>query len=45
MLYGISGPLAQNLLAEGYRVRIAMPYGAYWFRYLGVGEQRNRKLT
>ena len=34
MLYGIGAPLAQRLLDEGYRVRLAIPYGAYWFPYL-----------
>jgi proline dehydrogenase len=34
MLYGISTPLARTLLARGYRVRLAVPFGTYWFPYL-----------
>ena len=34
MLYGISTALAHELLHEGYRVRIAVPFGNYWFPYL-----------
>ncbi len=34
MLYGISVPLAQTLLERGYRVRLAVPFGNYWFPYL-----------
>ena len=34
MLYGISAPLAQSLLGRGYRVRLAVPFGDYWFPYL-----------
>jgi proline dehydrogenase len=34
MLYGIGGPLAAALVARGYRVRLAVPYGNYWFPYL-----------
>ncbi len=34
MLYGISPPLARALLARGYRVRLAVPFGTYWFPYL-----------
>jgi proline dehydrogenase len=34
MLYGISTPLAQALLERGYRVRLAVPFGTYWFPYL-----------
>ncbi|HZZ64989.1 MAG TPA: proline dehydrogenase family protein [Candidatus Baltobacteraceae bacterium] len=34
MLYGIAGGLASELLAAGYRVRLAVPYGRYWFPYL-----------
>lgn len=34
MLYGISSPLAHALLARGYRVRLAVPFGDYWFPYL-----------
>ncbi len=34
MLYGIATPFAQELLAAGYRVRLAVPFGTYWFPYL-----------
>ncbi|MGA8533701.1 MAG: proline dehydrogenase family protein [Candidatus Tumulicola sp.] len=34
MLYGIAAPLAQRLVERGYRVRLAIPFGAYWFPYL-----------
>ncbi|HEY5341372.1 MAG TPA: proline dehydrogenase family protein [Candidatus Aquilonibacter sp.] len=34
MLYGIGAPLAQTLVARGYRVRLAVPFGDYWFPYL-----------
>jgi proline dehydrogenase len=34
MLYGISTPLAATLLDRGYRVRLAVPFGDYWFPYL-----------
>lgn len=34
MLYGISTPLAASLLERGYRVRLAVPFGDYWFPYL-----------
>lgn len=34
MLYGISGGLAHQLAAAGYRVRLAVPFGRYWFPYL-----------
>ncbi len=34
MLYGICEPLARSLVERGYRVRLAVPYGAYWFPYL-----------
>ena len=34
MLYGISTALARELLHAGYRVRIAVPFGNYWFPYL-----------
>jgi proline dehydrogenase len=34
MLYGISTPLAQQLVDRGYRVRLAIPFGDYWFPYL-----------
>ena len=34
MLYGISTRLADTLRARGYRVRLAIPFGSYWFPYL-----------
>jgi proline dehydrogenase len=34
MLYGISTPLAKQLVERGYRVRLAVPFGNYWFPYL-----------
>ncbi|MGC1380320.1 MAG: proline dehydrogenase family protein [Candidatus Baltobacteraceae bacterium] len=34
MLYGIATPLARRLVERGYRVRLAVPFGAYWFPYL-----------
>ncbi len=34
MLYGISTPFAQDLVRAGYRVRLAAPFGTYWFPYL-----------
>ncbi|HKE37795.1 MAG TPA: proline dehydrogenase family protein [Candidatus Baltobacteraceae bacterium] len=34
MLYGISTPLARKLVDDGYRVRLAVPFGSYWFPYL-----------
>ena len=34
MLYGVSTPLAAKLVERGYRVRLAIPFGDYWFPYL-----------
>jgi proline dehydrogenase len=34
MLYGIATPLAARLLQKGYRLRLSIPYGEYWFPYL-----------
>jgi proline dehydrogenase len=34
LLYGIGAPLAQRLIGSGYRVRLAVPFGSYWFPYL-----------
>jgi proline dehydrogenase len=34
MLYGIGATLAVTLLERGYRVRLAVPFGDYWFPYL-----------
>ncbi|MBV9334151.1 MAG: proline dehydrogenase family protein [Candidatus Eremiobacteraeota bacterium] len=34
MLYGIATGLARMLLERGYRVRLSIPFGEYWFPYL-----------
>jgi proline dehydrogenase len=34
MLYGIREDLQRSLLAEGYRVRVYVPYGSRWYPYL-----------
>jgi len=34
MLYGIATPLARRIRDLGYRVRLSIPYGEYWFPYL-----------
>ena len=34
MLYGVRRDLQENLLKEGYRVRIYVPYGDEWYSYL-----------
>ena len=34
MLYGIGTPLARDLVARGFRVRLAIPFGGFWFPYL-----------
>jgi proline dehydrogenase len=34
MLYGIRPKLQKQLVAEGYRVRVYVPYGQQWFPYL-----------
>lgn len=34
MLYGIATPLARSVLDRGYRIRLSIPYGEYWFPYL-----------
>lgn len=34
LLYGIGTALARTLVARGYRVRLSIPYGSYWFPYL-----------
>jgi proline dehydrogenase len=34
LLYGIATPLARSLVERGYRVRLSIPYGSYWFPYL-----------
>jgi proline dehydrogenase len=33
MLYGIRRDLQQQLAAEGYRMRVYVPYGAEWYPY------------
>jgi proline dehydrogenase len=34
MLYGIRTDMQRSLLAEGYRVRVYVPYGSHWYPYL-----------
>lgn len=34
MLYGIRRRLQRKLVAEGYRVRVYIPYGEHWYPYL-----------
>lgn len=34
MLYGVSTATAVRLVREGFRVRLAVPFGTYWFPYL-----------
>jgi proline dehydrogenase len=34
MLYGVGTSLASSLIERGYRVRLAVPFGGYWFPYL-----------
>jgi proline dehydrogenase len=34
MLYGIREDMQRQLLAEGYRVRVYVPYGSHWYPYL-----------
>ena len=34
MLYGIATGLARTLLERGYRVRLSIPFGEFWFPYL-----------
>jgi proline dehydrogenase len=33
MLYGIRRDLQEKLIAEGYRLRVYVPYGRYWYPY------------
>jgi proline dehydrogenase len=33
MLYGIRRDLQESLVAEGYNVRVYVPYGAHWYPY------------
>lgn len=34
MLYGVRRPLQEQLVRDGYRVRVYMPYGTQWYPYL-----------
>ncbi|MDJ0396447.1 proline dehydrogenase family protein [Rhodococcus sp. G-MC3] len=34
MLYGVRRDLQKSLVAEGYRVRVYLPYGTQWYPYL-----------
>jgi proline dehydrogenase len=34
LLYGIATPLARSLVERGYRARLSIPYGDFWFPYL-----------
>jgi proline dehydrogenase len=34
MLYGVGTSYAASLVRRGYRVRLAVPFGGYWFPYL-----------
>lgn len=34
MLYGVRRDLQESLVAEGYKVRVYVPYGAQWYPYL-----------
>jgi proline dehydrogenase len=34
LLYGIAEPMARGLVERGYRVRLSIPYGSFWFPYL-----------
>lgn len=42
MLYGIRRDLQERLIAEGYRIRIYVPYGTYWMPYT-IRRIRERK--
>jgi proline dehydrogenase len=33
MLYGVSRPLQRELIAQGYRLRIYVPFGSQWYPY------------
>jgi proline dehydrogenase len=33
MLFGVRRDLQEKLIAEGYRVRVYVPYGRYWYPY------------
>jgi proline dehydrogenase len=34
MLYGIRRDLQEQLVREGYRMRVYVPYGSHWYAYL-----------
>jgi proline dehydrogenase len=34
MLFGVRRELQQRLVADGYRVRIYVPFGSQWYPYL-----------
>ena len=34
MLHGVRRPLQEQLVREGYRVRVYLPYGEQWYPYL-----------
>ncbi len=42
MLYGIRSGLQEDLLREGWRVRVYIPYGKHWFKYT-IRRLRERK--
>ena len=42
MLYGIRRKLAKNLVDEGFKVRIYVPFGTHWFPYT-IRRLRERK--
>ena len=48
-LYGIAEALARGLVERGYRVRLSIPYGSFWFPYLmrrlGRTPRKRRVLT
>jgi proline dehydrogenase len=33
MLYGVRRDLQDNLVSEGYRMRVYVPYGRHWYPY------------
>ena len=33
MLFGVRRDLQEKLIAQGYRVRVYVPYGLYWYPY------------
>jgi proline dehydrogenase len=34
MLYGVRRDLQEDLVAEGYRMRVYVPFGTQWYPYL-----------